>query len=48
MEITYQNEAPTIRLVKYIERDNFPIILFRISNNLLRRRNGTDLMQLTQ
>ena len=48
MEISDKKEAPTLRLVKHVERDNSPIILFRISNNLLRRGNGTDLMQLTQ
>ena len=48
MEIIYKNGAPTIRLVKYVERGNFPMILYRIAKNLLRRGHGTDLVQLTQ
>ena len=48
MEITHKNEVPTIRLVNYIERGNFLMILYRIAQNLLRRGHGTDLVQLTQ
>ena len=48
MEITYKNGAPPIRLVKYVERGNFPVILYRIAKNLLQRGHGTDFVQLTQ
>ena len=40
MEITYKNGTPTIRLVKYVERGNFPVILYRIVKNLLWRGHG--------
>ena len=36
------------RLVKNVQRVNFPMILYRILQNLLRRGHGTDLVQLTQ
>ena len=39
--------VPTIRLVKQVERSNFPMILYRIPENLLRRRHGKDLVQLS-
>ena len=35
----------TIRLVKHVERANFPMILYRIAKNLLRRGHGKDLVQ---
>ena len=38
--------VPTIRLVK-LNGGNFPMILYRIANNLLWRGHGTDLVQLT-
>ena len=44
MEITYKNEAPTIKLVKHVERGNFPMILYRVAKNLLCRGHSTDLM----
>ena len=47
MEITYKNVVPTIRSVKHVERDNFPMILQRIVKNLLWRGHDTDLVQLT-
>ena len=37
----------TIRLVKHGERANFPKILYKIANNLLRGGHGKDLVQLT-
>ena len=46
MEITYKNGVPTIRLAKYVEKGNFPMILYRSTKNLLRRRHSTDLVQL--
>ena len=42
MEITYQKGAPLIWLVKYVGRDNFPIILYKIAENMLQRGRGTD------
>ena len=48
METTYKNGVPTIRLVKYVERDNFLMILHRIAKNLLWRGHVADLVQLTQ
>ena len=30
MEISYKNGKPTKKLVKHVERDNFPTILYRI------------------
>ena len=35
-----------IRLVKHIEIGNFPVILYRIAKNLMRRGHGKDLLQL--
>ena len=45
MEIAYINGAPTIRLVKYVERRNFAMILYRTAKNLLWREDSTDLVQ---
>ena len=39
--------VPAIRLVKHVERGNFPMILYRIAKNLLRRGHGQDLVQLS-
>ena len=36
--------VPTIKLVKHVERDNFPMILYRIANNFL-RGHGKNLVQ---
>ena len=47
MEIANINGTPTIRLVKYVKRDNFAMILYRIAKNLSWREHGTDLVQLT-
>ena len=38
---------PTIRLVKHVERGNFPVILQKIAKNLLRRGHGKDMVQLS-
>ena len=38
---------PTSRLVKHVDRGNFPMILYRIAKNLLRRGHGKDLVQLS-
>ena len=35
MEITYTKGAPTTRLVKHVQRGNFPMILYGILKNLL-------------
>ena len=35
MEITCTKGAPTTRLVKHVQRENFPMILYRILKNLL-------------
>lgn len=43
---TYENGVLTIRLAKYVEKGNFPMILCRITKNLLRRGHSTDLVQL--
>ena len=48
MEITFKKGAPTIRLVKHVERGNFSMILYRIAKILLQRGHSTDLVQLTQ
>ena len=39
---------PTIRLVKRVQRSNFPMILYRILKNLLWMGHGTDIVELTQ
>ena len=39
--------VPIIRLVKHVERSNFPMIVYRIAKNRLRRGDGKDLVQLT-
>ena len=44
MERTYKNVVPTIKLVKHVERGNFPMILYRVEKNLLWRGHSTDLM----
>ena len=38
--------VPIIRLVKHVERSNFPMIVYRIAKNRLRRGDGKDLVQL--
>ena len=38
---------PTLRLVKHVDRGNFPLILYRIAKNLLPRGHGKDLVQLS-
>ena len=38
---------PTLRLVKHVDRGNLPLALYRIARNLLRRRHGKDLVQLS-
>ena len=49
MEIlTCETGVSTIRLVKHVERGNFPMILCRVAKNLLLRKgHSKDLMQLT-
>ena len=42
-----KHEVPTIRLVKHVERGNFPMMLYGIANNLLGRRHDNDLVQLS-
>ena len=42
-----KHRVRTIRLVKHGERANFPKILYKIANNLLRGGRGKDLVQLT-
>ena len=37
----------TIRLVKHVERSNFPMIFDSIAKNLLRRGYSKDLVQLS-
>ena len=39
--------VPNIRLIKHVERDNFPMIFYRIANNLLRTGHGKDSAQLS-
>ena len=47
IQITYKKREPTIRLVKHVQRGNFPMILYKILKNLLRRGHGIDLVQRT-
>ena len=42
-----KHKVLTLRLVKHVERSNFPMILYRTTNNLLGRGHGKDLTQLT-
>ena len=47
IQITYKKRKSTIRLVKHVQRGNFPMILYKILKNLLRRGHGIDLVQRT-
>ena len=42
-----KHEVPTIRLVKHVQRGNFPMMLYGIAKTLLGRRHGKDLVQLS-
>ena len=48
MEITYKKRAPSTRLIKHVQKSNFPMILYKTLKNLLQIvTDGTDLVQLT-
>ena len=42
-----KREVSTIRLVKHVERSNFPMIFYSTAKNLLGREYSKDLVQLS-